>query len=88
MSTGNRQTSSATRRPFQARPPTEVSSTRSAGFEWRPSVRAPFDEPTDYAKELARSSPSNMELRKWAARPENRPPQSWWDETDDPFQAE
>jgi len=88
MSTGNPQSSSPTRRPFQVGPPAVVSSTRSSGSEWRPCVTIPFDAATDYAKELARSSPSNTELRKWAARPENRPPQSWWDETDDPFQAE
>lgn len=31
-------------------------------------------------------TPTNSELRQWARQPENRPPQSWYDATDNPFE--
>ncbi len=34
---------------------------------------------------LASSTPSNQDLLDWAAKPENQPPESWWNDTTNPF---
>lgn len=36
-------------------------------------------------EDIAEITPPNSELLKWAARPENQPPQEWFDSDDDPF---
>ncbi|QDV89257.1 hypothetical protein RAS2_03220 [Phycisphaerae bacterium RAS2] len=39
----------------------------------------------NYQEQLAQSTPARSTLLEWATRPTNQPPQSWWDETADPF---
>lgn len=62
--------------------------TESSGITWRPTcvvMTWPPGEPDRLVRDL---TPTNEQLLRWAARPKNQPPQSWWDETDDPFAPE
>ena len=60
--------------------------TTSSGFSWRPRVTLYPAYSRSIVEQLAEATPRNTELLKWAARPENQPPQSWWDDTTDPFE--
>lgn len=59
--------------------PTPPSVTMSSGQTWRPT-QARYEDGQPTEEELAEATPDNDTLLKWAARPENRPPQSWFDE--------
>lgn len=62
--------------------------TEGSGITWRPTCIVKT-WPTGESDRLVREmTPPNEQLQRWAARPENQPPQSWWDETDDPFAPE
>ncbi len=39
-------------------------------------------------REIEKITPSNAELLEWAERPENQPPESWWNDTTNPFEPE
>ncbi len=60
--------------------------TANSGTEWFPTMVRYYDPGSKpLAEQLAESTPSNAELVQWASRPKNQPPQSWWDDTSDPF---
>lgn len=42
----------------------------------------------DIHERIAETTPPSHVLREWASRPENQPPQSWYDDDTDPFQPE
>ena len=42
----------------------------------------------DIRERIPEATPPSHVLREWAERPENQPPQSWYDDETDPFQAE
>jgi len=44
-------------------------------------------KPESAEDKLARITPDNKTLLKWACRPENQPPQWWWDDTNNPFEG-
>jgi len=60
------------------------SDARTSWFRWTPHERRETIR-FDIQKEVVASTPTNEQLRGWAGKPENRPPQSWFDENDDPF---
>ncbi len=66
----------------------EVPIPSSSGFTWEPTRISSDSDAHSCADRLAEATPSNDELRTWAGRPENQPPQSWWEEKSDPFEAE
>ena len=55
--------------------------TTSAGFElnWAQAEQPPASE------SLARCTPDYATSKEWASRPENAPPQTWWDDDTDAF---
>lgn len=62
----------------------ECSTTACAGCSWiARGVVYHNGEPVD--DDLSKSTPSNAVLLAWAKKPENQPPQEWWDDEDDPF---
>lgn len=63
-----------------------VDRTASSGFTWTPRVMRCDVVPATTSEPLSEATPANTELRRWAARPKNQPPQSWWDDTTDPFE--
>jgi len=64
----------------------ETASSGGSGFVWIPTREFSELQAIPPSKQLAESTPVNAELRKWAARPTNTPPPSWWEDTTDPFQ--
>ncbi|UCF33121.1 MAG: hypothetical protein JSV78_12385 [Phycisphaerales bacterium] len=59
----------------------------SSGFAWVP-VEVHYNRSVDStSRTLAKATPENVTLLRWAARPDNQPPQSWWHDTSDPFQT-
>lgn len=55
--------------------------TTSAGFH----VVSPEAEQSPDSEFLTHGTPNYAKLKEWASRPENAPPQSWWDDDTDPF---
>lgn len=68
----------------------EPATSSSSGFSWfAQTIRVGECQPSNVVDAiLAESTPCNSELLEWAAQPSNQPPQSWWDETTDPFAPE
>ncbi|MFO0837600.1 MAG: hypothetical protein U1D55_03675 [Phycisphaerae bacterium] len=64
-----------------------VSERTASGFQWWPQERRENALLSNYAGQIAEATPVNADLLEWAARPENQPSQSWWDETGSPFDA-
>lgn len=52
-------------------------------YYWKATTTVYEHPATD--EDLAESTPANSDLLMWAARPENQPPQEWFDSDDDPF---
>ena len=57
----------------------------SSGVTWKPQYARFEIEASSMGEELRKSTPANDVLLAWGDRAENRPPQSWWDDTTDPF---
>ena len=62
-----------------------VRGTSPVTFSWTYSVTRSFGEIDAIDRRLAEATPSAGLLVEWANKPENRPPQSWFDNDDDPF---
>ena len=60
----------------------------SSGYTWQPQVTRYDPEPNPLAEQIAEATPANADLLVWAGQPKNQPPQSWWDDTTDPFEPE
>jgi hypothetical protein len=59
--------------------------TTGSGFSWRPTIRAKCWEPGELDAQVRSAGIENAKLIEWTSDPSRQPPQSWWDETDDPF---
>lgn len=63
--------------------------TASSGGQWRPrEVRHTDETNEDIDREISEATPLNGQLIRWAGRPENQPPEAWWDDESDPFEPE
>ncbi len=69
--------------PFKQPSPSVVTS--QTGGEWTPEV-VKLVSNKGLVEQLAKSTPVNEQLCKWADHPRNRPPDAWWDEPDDLFE--
>jgi hypothetical protein len=59
----------------------------SSGFAWVP-VEVHYSRSVDSPSHtLAKATPENVTLLRWAGHSENQPPQSWWDDASDPFRT-
>lgn len=64
----------------------DLVSKRSSGFDWAPESSTVYDPmPLVQGGQISETTPANVKLLEWAAKPENQPPQSWYDEEIDPF---
>ena len=61
--------------------------TNSSGFLWHPLKLEQSLACSAVEERLASSTPSNPTLLEWSARVAAGPPQDWYDETTDPFEA-
>lgn len=57
----------------------------SSGQVWAPGSVRFESASTALSAQISESTPGNDKLLVWAGRRENRPPQTWWDDTTDPF---
>jgi hypothetical protein len=57
----------------------------SSGQVWAPRSVLFENASSSLTEQLRESTPANDVLLAWGDRDENRPPQSWWDDTTDPF---
>jgi hypothetical protein len=63
--------------------------TVSDGAAWNPTSYTRCEQPANVlVDQLAAATPMNSTLLRWAALPINQPPQSWWDDTTDPFEPD
>ncbi len=65
-----------------------VVSSSGTGATWHPTHETRQLAPGGQSLEIAQATPSNAVLLDWASKSSNQPPQSWWDETVNPFESE
>lgn len=60
----------------------------STWIQWPTNELRPPENGEPLREQLARTTPANALLLRWASSVTNQPASSWWDESDDPFAVE
>lgn len=63
-----------------------VTTAQSSGIEWHPTTRVYHVDLDALYQQLDELTPTRAEFLKRAG--DQSPPQSWWDDTTDPFETE
>ena len=63
-----------------------VTTTQSSGIVWHPTMRVYYVKLDALCRQLDELTPTREEFLKRAQN--QSPPQSWWDDTTNPFEAE